>query len=245
MGVDHLLRRAHLEQAAGPVDQRHLGGEPGDGSELVRDQHHRQVVRALEPLDQLEQHALRGGVHRAGGLVEDQEFRLGGDGPCDQDSLVLPARERIERPLGEIAHADLLQRLAGALAVLGAEAPHRAAQSGTAHQHHVQHRERPAGVEPIALRDVSDPRHAPLGEHPPPSQQRQEPEQRRAEISGHLRVESRALGRHDRGISLFADVYLHIALTFPLSRLRGGRPRGCGPADHTRKTERSPPLDRR
>jgi len=109
-------------------------------------------------LDELEQDTLRGRVHRAGRLVEHEQLGFGGDGPGNEHALVLASRERVERPLGELPHADLVQRLAGALPIPCLESPQRAEQAGATHQDDVEDRQRPALIEPVALRNVAHPR---------------------------------------------------------------------------------------
>ena len=59
----------------------------------VRHQHHRLVVRELA--DVLRDLRLGGEVHRAGGLVEQQDGRVVQHGARKADALALPARERL------------------------------------------------------------------------------------------------------------------------------------------------------
>ncbi len=71
--------------------------------------HHRQVVRddevgdvtvGLQPPDEVDDVGLHGDVQRGQRFVEDDQFRIGGQGPGDGQSLFLPARERGREPVG-------------------------------------------------------------------------------------------------------------------------------------------------
>ena len=91
-----LLVTAHLLDVAVLHIQDHV--RVPDGGQPVGDD------KAGAPLHQLRHglldQDLRVDVHIAGGLVQDQDLGVGGDGPCDGDELALPLGD-VLRPLAQ------------------------------------------------------------------------------------------------------------------------------------------------
>src|SRR5215510_8492721 len=101
--MQHLVWRAARHRlAAGEKEQpvRDLGSE----IEIVGDEEDAQALVPVEPSQ--EGYALRlvAQVQVGGGLVEDEEARLLGERPREDDALSLPAREALERLRGERLH---------------------------------------------------------------------------------------------------------------------------------------------
>ena len=67
--------------------------------QVVRDEQVREAALALQVLHDVEHLRLHAHVQRRGGLVADQEFRLGGQCPRDRDTLPLPAGELVRELL--------------------------------------------------------------------------------------------------------------------------------------------------
>jgi hypothetical protein len=118
---------------------------------------------------------------------------------------VLPARERVQGPRGEIADPDLVERLAATAPVVLRRPAHGAEQRGPPHEDDVEHGERPALIESVALGHVADARRSSLREHAATAQQGQEAEQRlqqgglaRAVRAEHPQGCARADGEIDR-----------------------------------------------
>ena len=114
------------------MDHRDPGRDLRDQSEVVRDVERGDAGLLLQGLEQVED--LPGGddVERRGRLVEDDAFRLAGEGGGDDDALLLAARG-----LMRIAPHHLLGNLepdmGEALLALGPGLPAR--QAAMAHQH--------------------------------------------------------------------------------------------------------------
>ena len=119
--VDHLLHRADLDDPAGVHHGDAVGGL-GDHAHVVGDQHHRGAVVAAEALQELDDLRLDRDVERGGGLVGDDEARVGAEGEGDHHALAHPAGELVrvvvDAPLGR-RDADLPQQLDGTGARLG------------------------------------------------------------------------------------------------------------------------------
>jgi len=92
--------------------------------------------------------------------------------PLDDVEAAIKAADgpRFDTAFRQLTDADLVESVARPLLVMRAEAAQRTEQMGPAHQHDVHHRERPALVEPIALRHVPDARPPARRQHPPPSE---------------------------------------------------------------------------
>jgi hypothetical protein len=106
-----------LDDAARVHDDDPLG-ELGDDAHVVRDQHDRRRMVALEAPHQLEDLGLDRDVERRRRLVRDQERRVTGEGHRDHHPLPHPARELVRirvRPPPRIGNADLPEQLDGAL----------------------------------------------------------------------------------------------------------------------------------
>ena len=90
--------------------------------------HHREAVLAPQPCDQFERLLLVPDVERAGGLVEQQDRRLGHQRPRDHQPLLLAAAQLAEPAVAERREVELLERLADERPVearLGAEVRRR------------------------------------------------------------------------------------------------------------------------
>ena len=70
---EEIRRRPVLNDLTG-VHHRHVIGDIGDHAEVVRDEDHRHVFLALQPVQQLDDLRLCRDIERRGGLVGDQEL---------------------------------------------------------------------------------------------------------------------------------------------------------------------------
>ncbi len=102
--VRHLLdRRGRDEQ---PVAQdRDPVGDAVDLLHAMADEHHRHAL-GPQPLDHLEQAVDLAPGQRRGGLVHDEDARLGGERPGDLDELLLGAAQPPQRLVGAGGEAD-------------------------------------------------------------------------------------------------------------------------------------------
>jgi len=110
----HLGDRAVLDDHTG-IHHRHTVAHAADHIHFMGDQHDGQVQFAVD-LRQQVQH--RGGglrVEGAGGFVAEQDFRLGGQGAGNADTLLLAAGQLGRVLLGVVGQADALQQLGDAL----------------------------------------------------------------------------------------------------------------------------------
>ena len=98
---------------------------------------HHNGDRAVEILQQLAQGLARLGVDRGGGLVQEEDLRLGDQGAGDQSPLELPPRDLGGMGAGHPFEAQALDRPLGGGAVLARVGAQKAAAAEAAHQHHV------------------------------------------------------------------------------------------------------------
>jgi hypothetical protein len=92
--MDHVPHRPQLDNASG-IHHRNALGRLGNHAHVVRDQHHRRAARLREALEQRDDLGLDRHVERGGGLIGDDQLRLGGDGERDHDALAHAARELV------------------------------------------------------------------------------------------------------------------------------------------------------
>ncbi len=108
---EELLRLGHFDDLS-RIHQRDAVRHLGDDGQVMRDQQHRHLLRALQFLQQVQDLRLDRDVERGGGLVGDHDVRLRRERDGDHHALLLPARhlERIvvDAPLG-VGDADALQ----------------------------------------------------------------------------------------------------------------------------------------
>ena len=64
-------------------------------------------------MEQLQEPLLHVEIHAGQGLVQQQDPRVGGQGPGDEDPLPLPARKGPDAMIREISHAHPLHGAAG------------------------------------------------------------------------------------------------------------------------------------
>ena len=79
--------------------------EPRQG-EVVHRRDHGEPVVVAEAGDQFERLLLVADVEGAGGLVEQQDRRLLGEGTGDDEALLFAAAQRAESPIGELAEVE-------------------------------------------------------------------------------------------------------------------------------------------
>ena len=91
----------------------------------MRHEHDGQATLAVEPRDRLHDRRRRAGVDAGGRLVEQQELRLGGERPRDQDALLLAAGQRPERMRRERGESHLGQAFGRAPPLATAHRPER------------------------------------------------------------------------------------------------------------------------
>src|SRR5215211_1114017 len=137
------------------VEQADLvAGEVGQ-AEVVGGHDHRRPA-GPQPAQGGQEQVLGEGVDPVEGLVEQQQPRLLGDRPGQQDPLALAAGEGPEPGGGPLGQPDLGQGLLGGLAV-GRPGPAQPADPRVAaHQHHLEGRDRELGVEGVGLGHVGD-----------------------------------------------------------------------------------------
>lgn len=113
--VEDLVDGTDLHDLSGIHDGDPVG-HVGDDAQVMGDEDDGHVALLLEPVDQLEDLRLDGDVQGRGRLVADEDFRIGGQGDGDDDSLTHAAGE-FERILIEadlrLGNADLAHDLDG------------------------------------------------------------------------------------------------------------------------------------
>src|SRR2546422_6523478 len=77
--------------------------------------------------------------------------------PRDEDALLLSARERSERVVFIVLHADVLERVSHDREVRLPGPPPQADRAGASHQHGLAHGDRKVRVHGALLREVADP----------------------------------------------------------------------------------------
>jgi len=95
-------------------------------------------------------------VDRGERLVHQIDARILHKGARQKGALLLAAGKLADLALGQVLHADLLQRLHGRSLLLLPGPAHPAEPAVQAHRHHVEHRGREVPVDAAALRHVAD-----------------------------------------------------------------------------------------
>src|SRR2546430_10437245 len=80
-----------------------------------------------------------------------------GQRPCDEDALLLAARERAERVVFIVLHADVLKRVSHDLKVRLPGSLPQTDRAGASHQHGLACGDREVRVHSALLREVADP----------------------------------------------------------------------------------------
>src|SRR3546814_417103 len=99
VGRQHVARRAVGHEATAGHRRDHVGELTGDG-EVVDGGDDGQLPFGPQVGDQLEHLELVPDVERGGGLVQHQHRRVLHEGAGQHDALALPARERVDPPVG-------------------------------------------------------------------------------------------------------------------------------------------------
>ena len=94
----------------------------------MRDDDHRDVALD-EPVEDVGEHVLVGGVDPGGGLVHDEHVGLPGEGAGDEHPALLAARERADLGGGPVGEPDDVERAGDDLPVGGAQ-PSEPADAG-------------------------------------------------------------------------------------------------------------------
>jgi hypothetical protein len=110
-----LLGRGHFDDLAG-VHERDVVGHAGHDAEIMGDEQQPQPALALQVQQQVEDLFLDRHVECRGGLIRDEELRLGRQCDGDHHPLLLPAREAerilVDAPFG-LGDADTAQPVNG------------------------------------------------------------------------------------------------------------------------------------
>ena len=93
-GVDHLAHRPDLDDAPG-IHHRDTVRGLGDHAHVVGDEHHRRAALGAEALEERDDLRLDRDVERGGGLIGDEQTRLGGERERDDHALAHAARELV------------------------------------------------------------------------------------------------------------------------------------------------------
>src|SRR5471032_2347437 len=120
VGVDHRLialyfRRQTFGDRFAVFQHRDAVAQAHHQLDVVLDQQHG-LAFVLDLDQQLAQRQLFGGVHAGGRLVERQQLRIGGQRAGDFQAELIAIRQETRGALGELADADEVQQLLGALA---------------------------------------------------------------------------------------------------------------------------------
>jgi hypothetical protein len=110
--VEDRLDRPRLDDPPG-VHHHHPIAQPGDRAEIVGDQDDRHAELAAQPLQQLQDLRLHGGVERRGRLVRDQQVRPAQQRDRDHHPLAHAARELVRVALEAAARRgqpDLIEQ---------------------------------------------------------------------------------------------------------------------------------------
>ena len=140
---------ATLVHDDGPADHR------SQRAQLVGDEQHRSAV-GDEVAQRAGERLLAGRVHPGGGLVEDQQLRLAGQGAGDQGALLLAAGERGHRVAGPVGEPDRAQRGVDGGPVGSTRRAEHPPAGQPAGGHHLADGGRYAAAGAQALRDVPD-----------------------------------------------------------------------------------------
>ena len=95
-----------------------IGELPGQG-EVVHGAEHGQAALAAQGVDQLQRLDAPPEVERTGGLVEEEDGRLLGQGPGEHQALQLATRQRPQPTLGHGRQVERPEEVGAHAAVLG------------------------------------------------------------------------------------------------------------------------------
>src|SRR3990170_2342032 len=157
-GVEQLLGE-HVGGAAKgdylPVQEDGVVEIGGDAGEVVSGDEER-LALVSQPLEQVDEVVLGGGVQAAEWLVQEKEGGLLGEGAGHEGAALLGARELADATVRQVGHADGLQRLPGDVAIGGGRAAQRAEASIAAHEDDVEDGDGEAPVHLLGLRCIAE-----------------------------------------------------------------------------------------
>src|SRR3546814_1621723 len=107
--IEEIVRRGYLDDFAGLHEHNPIGHFPRKPKLVRNDNHGHSVLRKID--HDIEDFAYHLGVQRAGGLVEQHDLRLHGQGPGDGHPLLLPARQLGGMLVGLFRNAHPLEQL--------------------------------------------------------------------------------------------------------------------------------------
>ena len=137
------------------VEQRRFVESLGGADQVVGRRDDR-LARSRLGLEDVHQVLLGPDVDAGDGLVEQVELRLGGEGPREEDSAPLAARQRADLAGRRIGHADGLERLGDPLAIERPRLPPEPETGVAAHHHDLADGHRELPVDGLGLRQVGD-----------------------------------------------------------------------------------------
>ena len=154
---EHRRRRTRRDAFSG-LDQHHLIGEAQHLVERVADVDDGQEGEVAQPFEIGQDLALAVLIHRRDRFVEEEQARLGQQGPADGDTLALATRERRGAPRHEMADAEHIDDARGVLGDLASTSPRETIGEVLCH---AQMREEPRVLEDEAAAALFD-RHVEL-----------------------------------------------------------------------------------
>src|SRR3954454_3045050 len=128
--------------------------ESPHGAELVGDVEDRDTESLVQLAEERAESLLRVDVDTGGGLVENEELRLAGEGLRDEGALLLATGQPLDRRCRPVLETDARDRVCDRLPVNGAERLQKASAGDAAGGHHLAHGGRRIDREPGALREI-------------------------------------------------------------------------------------------
>lgn len=110
----------------------------------------------MKVLYQLDNIVLGGDIQTGRRLIQYQYFRLLGQGPGDEDALLLASGQMPEGIIFVRVHSDLSQRLQRNVMILPPWTFEQAQRSVTTHHHRFEDRHRKIPIDDSFLREVAD-----------------------------------------------------------------------------------------
>ena len=115
LGVGPDLGRRAFGDLLAMVEDGHPVADPHDHAHVVLDEEDRQAEFAAQPADEIGQLAGLIGVHPGGRLVQQQQGRVGAEGPGDLQAALVAVRQVLAELIVLALEADERQELAGPL----------------------------------------------------------------------------------------------------------------------------------
>ena len=118
-GSDCTCGRRSLGELAAEIQRDHMVGDRHHEAHVMLDQQHGHVAVVANPADQVAEHVDFLVVEAAGGLVEQQDLRLGSQRARQFDALLGAERQAGNHGVGDVVEVEIADDLVDALVELG------------------------------------------------------------------------------------------------------------------------------